>query len=378
MAPKALLIGGTGPSGPLVAKGLLDLGYELTLLHRGYHEPPTLPKVHHHLHGDPYAQGAIAKEFEGQTFDLVVCTYGRVRYVADIFAGRTARFVAASGTPSLMDPRHLPFPRGRELPLRDGHPTYFDRELDRRGSAVAYSERQIMQHHLEGHFAATIFRFTAIYGPYGTRHWIGPLVKRVLDGRTQIIVPGDGSQLVIGCYSENAARQILLGCQRPEAGGQIFETVDDQTFTLTDGIRLIAEALDHQLEIVPIAHPLANRVAAGYGSGRGQRQFSTYKQRVLLGYRDAVPVEEAIRLTARWMRDHAAEVDWNQMTYGGNDPLDYATEDRLVASAQEWARHVTDTIPEPKMPVPPEGEWREVFNPVQSGGIIVDGNWNRG
>ena len=35
---KALVIGGTGPTGPYIVEGLLRRGYEVTIYHRGTHE----------------------------------------------------------------------------------------------------------------------------------------------------------------------------------------------------------------------------------------------------------------------------------------------------------------------------------------------------
>jgi len=36
---KALVIGGSGPTGPHVLAGLLERGYDVAMLHRGVHEP---------------------------------------------------------------------------------------------------------------------------------------------------------------------------------------------------------------------------------------------------------------------------------------------------------------------------------------------------
>ena len=44
---KALVIGGTGPSGPYIVNGLLDRGYEVTILHGGQHEVEFAQPVEH-------------------------------------------------------------------------------------------------------------------------------------------------------------------------------------------------------------------------------------------------------------------------------------------------------------------------------------------
>ena len=37
---KALIVGGTGPTGPFIVNGLIERGYEVTIFHRGTHEIP--------------------------------------------------------------------------------------------------------------------------------------------------------------------------------------------------------------------------------------------------------------------------------------------------------------------------------------------------
>ena len=48
---KALVIGGTGPTGPFVVEGLINRGYEVAIFHRGTHEI-ELPESVEHIHGD--------------------------------------------------------------------------------------------------------------------------------------------------------------------------------------------------------------------------------------------------------------------------------------------------------------------------------------
>lgn len=74
---KALVVGGTGPTGPYIVQGLLDRGYDVSVLHRGYHETDELPPVPH-IHGDPFDKDALARDVANQYWDLVVCTYGRL------------------------------------------------------------------------------------------------------------------------------------------------------------------------------------------------------------------------------------------------------------------------------------------------------------
>jgi nucleoside-diphosphate-sugar epimerase len=71
MAMRALVVGGTGPTGPHVVRCLLERGHDVTIFHRGAHEPPDLPGVEH-VHGDPHFPESISAALGSRAFDLVV------------------------------------------------------------------------------------------------------------------------------------------------------------------------------------------------------------------------------------------------------------------------------------------------------------------
>lgn len=48
---KTLVIGGTGPTGPLVVEALLKKNFHVTILHRGTHEI-EFPESVEHLHAE--------------------------------------------------------------------------------------------------------------------------------------------------------------------------------------------------------------------------------------------------------------------------------------------------------------------------------------
>ena len=95
--PRALVIGGTGPTGPFVVEGLHERGFDVTILHGGQHEVEfAVPDVRH-IHEDPHFQEPLERGIGRETFDLVVAQYGRLRIIAEVFKGRTERLVAVGG-----------------------------------------------------------------------------------------------------------------------------------------------------------------------------------------------------------------------------------------------------------------------------------------
>ena len=117
----ALVIGGTGPTGPFVVSGLLDRGYDVAILHRGTHEVPEIPPEVEHIHTDPFSREDVEAALEGRSFALTIVSYGRLRMLADLLSGRTGRFVSIGGAPAYrgyMNPAAYS-PAGMPVPVRE-------------------------------------------------------------------------------------------------------------------------------------------------------------------------------------------------------------------------------------------------------------------
>lgn len=343
---KALVIGGTGPTGPRVVHGLLDRGYETTIFHRGYHESPELPDVQHHLHGNADDREALEKDLGGTHWDLVCVMYGREGRAEDVFAGRCDRFIYIGGQAGNVRPHLLPFPQGRELPVKEDYPRYKEGDGHGYASLVADSERRVMAHHGAGDYAATVFTYANLYGPRTPRQALWNITKRLLDGRRQILVPGDGSALRPMCYTENASHQVLLAVDRREARGQVFNSVDQQAFFLKDIIGIVAAEVGCEVEVVGINHPYVAKLAASYTRSENWI-WDASKLTYVLGYYDLVPPAEAIRRTVRWQIEHREEIDTEQLRKIVPDPYAYEIEDALIASYKKWVEDAAQAIPEP-------------------------------
>ena len=98
MAKTALLIGGTGPTGPAIARGLEARGLEVTVLHSGNHEVPEVAHLRH-LHGDVFSDDGLRDVLGDETFDVAIANYGRLRSIADVLSGRTGRLLSIGGVP---------------------------------------------------------------------------------------------------------------------------------------------------------------------------------------------------------------------------------------------------------------------------------------
>ena len=328
---RTLVIGGTGPTGIHLVRGLIDRGHEVVILHRGTHERPETPVDIEHIHADPYDMDSMLGALGDRTFDVTVVMYGRLRRIAEALVGRTGRFVSVGGVPAIrgwMNP-WLFTPEGLPVPVSETAPTVAVPEEDEKGYRVARTEQHVFANHPD----AAHFRYPYAYGPLQVvpREW--SIVRRILDGRRSIVVADDGLTLHHHGFTENLAHAVLCGIDRPdEAAGRAFNCGDDEVLTIRQVIEIIAAELDAELEIVSMpfelatpARPLLAQPAVTH------RVLDTSLLRDRLGYRDIVPAREAVARTARWLVENPIAPGAPE-EYVLTDPFDYEAEDRLIAA----------------------------------------------
>jgi hypothetical protein len=122
---RALVVGGTGPTGPFLVQGLLQRGYQVTILHRGMHEVPDIPAEVEHIHTDPHFRDTLEQALGGRTFEVAIATYGRLRLVAEVLWDKTPRFIGISSIPVYRGglvpqanfPAGMPIPAAEAVPL---------------------------------------------------------------------------------------------------------------------------------------------------------------------------------------------------------------------------------------------------------------------
>lgn len=328
---RALVIGGTGPTGPAVVRGLRARGYEVAILHTGRHESDEVPPDVEHVHTDPFSGEATAAALAGRRFDLALVMYGRLRVLAELLAGRVERLVTIGGIAArwgFVDPQDL-YPAGMPVPTPPDFPNAPPDEPMVKVRRIVETELEVFRHHP----TATHLRYPLLYGPRQLvpREW--PFVRRALDRRPVLVLPDGGLTLESACYGENAANAVLCAVDQPErAAGKVYDVADAVTLTLAQVAEVVATTLGHQWEVVGLPAEVATpaRPFLKHWSS-SHRVVDTTPIRAELGYTDRVPAVEAVERTVRWLAEHPPE-------RGGTierrlqDPFDYDAEDRLVAA----------------------------------------------
>ncbi len=324
---RALVIGGTGPTGPYVVGGLLDRGFEVTVLHTGRHEVDEIPPEVSHIHTDPFDSEVTAAALGSRTFDLAVVMYGRLRTLAPMLVGRVGRLVTIGGVGAVtgwVEPGDL-FPTGMTVPAPVDAPLAGPDEPIGKIRRIVATEDVVFDHHPE----AVHLRYPMLYGPRQLlpREW--PMVRRALDRRPVLIVADRGLTLKSAAYVENAAHGVLCAIDRAEDGsGLAFNVTDERALTLAQMAEIVADELGHRFELLSLPNELAApaRPMVMHHS-TAHRVVNRRPLQSLLGYRDVVTPEDGLRRTVRWL---AANRPTAEAEARLQDPFDYRAEDELI------------------------------------------------
>jgi nucleoside-diphosphate-sugar epimerase len=339
---RALVIGGTGPTGPLVVEGLARRGYDVAILHSGKHEVDFSRPVEH-IHGNAHFVEPLEEALRGRTFDLIIAMYGRLRHVAQVVRGKTARLIAAGGMP------YKAFVEGERsgcaVPVLIGEdaPLWRD-EANKFTYLMTTTEEAVMDAHRAGGYAATVLRFPMIYGPrqVAPREWC--IIRRILDGRRRIIVPDGGLKLERRGYVDNVAHAVLLAVDKArESAGRIYNVGDETVWSLRQWVEAIASGLGSTCEVVSMPFDVA-RPARPYAGRSFHWVPDIEKIRTELGYRDEVPIAEGMRRTVEWYLEKRPDPG-GEIEQALADPFDYEREDRLIADFLDRMKGMRDHSP---------------------------------
>jgi nucleoside-diphosphate-sugar epimerase len=348
-APTALIIGGTGPSGPHVLQGMIERGYDASIFHRGVHEPPDLPEVTH-IHGDPHFAETVADALDGREFDVVISMYGRLRIIADAVAGRCRQLVATTGTvgyENCLLP-HRGIPAGMKVMARESDP-----QADAHGEAPSFSagvlaaERLVLRHAADGDYQGTIIHYPTLYGPRNVVPQEWSIMKRVRDSRRYMLVTDGGLAITSRCAARNAAHGVLCAVDHPEAAdGESYNCADRDQYTQAQWIELVAHIMGAELEVVAIPLDIGMATFAELSPMEGRVPhgiLDTTKIRRDLGYEDVLEARVAIAEYVAWL--DANPPNLSEHASGFVDRFDYDAEDRLLAAYRAAVARILAEVP---------------------------------
>ena len=325
------MLGGTGPSGPHIVEGLLERGFDVTMLHSGCHEVDFITDRVRHLHANAFEIAEVANAIGKDSFDLAIVTYGRLREIATLLRGRVGKFISVGafaayrGAVALDDD----WPSGTHVPFRENSALASTSAGGGKLARILESENAVF----DNHPLATHLRYANVYGP---RHPVPvewTIVRRAIDRRAHLILPGDGLTIRSRIFAVNAAHAVMCVLDRPSAAqGEIFNVADEWSPTLRQLIDVISKALKHQFNYVSMPYNFAAPAHPMFMVGDpGHRISAPDKAIHVLGYRDKIPVETAITQTTLWLERNPPSAEAIARL---GDRFDYGQEDKLISAWQ--------------------------------------------
>jgi len=339
MGKKILVIGGTGATGIPLVEGLNNRGHEVVILHRGLHEK-GVPQDIEHIHCDPHWIEPLEEALSNRSFDVVIATYGRLRYIADVVKGKTEQLISAGGALPIYKgwmqiTNDYPWETMEESPIfvHESHPLASMPVEDTFSIRAREAESAVLRAHNEKVYSVTHFRYPIVYGPHSLIGPEWPIIRRIQEGRKKIILPNGGSTILSRGYSYNVAHALLLAVDKPQScSGEIYNVCDDQIISNAEWIRLVIKIMEADIELIDIPFSL---LPEKFHSSSAQLLFpkhrimSIEKLKTQLGYRDVFSVEDAVQNSVNWLLDNPTErgkdIDKNIQ-----DSYDYALEDAVI------------------------------------------------
>jgi nucleoside-diphosphate-sugar epimerase len=165
-----------------------------------------------------------------------------------------------------------------------------------------------------------VLRLPMIYGPGDPLHRFHPFLKRIDDGRKQIIFADDvAAWRTPRGYVEDVAAAVALAAIAPESKGRIYNVCEAESFGELDWARKIAATTGWTGDFVVLPHDCTPKHLHWPGNTAQHLEATSERIRKELGYRELLPREEAIQRTIAWERANPPAAPLTQFDYDAED-----------------------------------------------------------
>jgi nucleoside-diphosphate-sugar epimerase len=300
---RILILGGTKFIGPHVVRELATAGHEITLFHRGQHEP-DLPRQVRHFHGD-FAQfdqhvGALRDLKPEVVIDMVPFRAEDGRRVL-AFSGVARRSVILSSCDVYLafgrlvrsEPGEaVPTPIDENSPLREklsvGGENYDKIGVER----IARGDPAI---------PCTVLRLPAVHGPGDYQHRLYKYAKRMADNREAVFIDeADRDWRWARVYVENLAVPIARAATDPIAIGKTYNVSDRPTHNEFEWANRIAKVMNYRGRILTAPSKMLPESLRSDIDPRQHMILDTSAIENELNYAEVVSESPALERTIEW------------------------------------------------------------------------------
>ncbi|MFL5513375.1 MAG: NAD-dependent epimerase/dehydratase family protein, partial [Gemmatimonadales bacterium] len=265
---RILVIGGTNFIGPHVVTQLHRQGHEVTVYHRGVHEP-DLPSAVRHIHSSRAAipilhfPSALSDPAPDVVLHMFPVGADDTRAAIARFIGVTQRIVAVSSGDVYRAYGRLlntepgppePMPLQEDAPLRETHFPYRQAAAGPMDWTYHYDKILAERALLESRLPATVLRLPAVYGPGDPHHRLRPYVRRMQDLRPVILIDAlQARWRWTHGYVEDIARAITAAVVDPRATEKVYNLGEASTPTMAERIDQIGRLMDWRGQLVSLS-----------------------------------------------------------------------------------------------------------------------------
>lgn len=344
---RVLVIGGTRFLGPPLLRRLVDAGHDVTIFHRGEHEP-DLPATVRHIHASDAAFPIVSYPAEVRAVapDVVVHMTAYTQADAETFV---AAFAGSAGRAVVLSSQDVYGAFGRVLGIEPGPPDALPitEESPLRTKIYPYRgeeprpadapdrwrddyDKILVERVVRSAPAlpATVLRLPAVYGPGDYQHRFWEFLPPMLARREAIVLPQDyGRWRWTRAYVENVAEAIALAIEHAPGTSPVYNVGEETARSTAEWVHAIGAAVGWQGEVVTVPGDALPKSLRGEGMDvRQDLAVSSARLRADLGYREPVPAADAMARTAAW-----------EVANPPNAPQqrDYAAEDEVLRALRE-------------------------------------------
>lgn len=172
----------------------------------------------------------------------------------------------------------------------------------------------------------TVLRLPMVYGPGDPLHRLFPILKRIDDGRTALLLDERMAQWrATRGFVENVAAAIALAATHDAAAGRVYNVGDAAAHSELSWSRAVARAAGLRGEVLVVPPEVTPRHLNPPGNTDQHWTTSTARIRSELDFAEQVSEAAALARTIEWERAHLpAQVDPAR--------FDYAAEDAAMAA----------------------------------------------
>lgn len=316
---RILVIGGNGFIGSPLVRELSDSGHQLAIFHRRAEASAPKGDVVR-ISGDRNCLADHRKQIRQFSpdviVDLILSSGEQARQLVNEFHEITGRVIAIS---SMDVYRAWGILHGREpgplesLPLTEDSPLRTVRQLyppetvrmmqsiftwvDEHYDKIAVEETIMNDRRVSG----TVLRLPMVYGAGDALHRFFPMLKRMADGRSSILLSDDlAAWRGPRGYVENVAHAIVLAATSGHAAGRVYNICQEPTLTELEWQGRIAAEMKWNGKFVVLPRERTPKHLLQTGNAAQHVVCSSARIRAELGYEELVKIDDAIRRTIAW------------------------------------------------------------------------------